>query len=280
MQLSEVLMEQPLISLITVCYNAEKLIEETLQSATRQTYKHVEMVIVDGGSTDRTVEIAHRFDAWIGTLISEPDGGIYDAMNKGIKAAKGEWVYFLNAGDAFYDENVLADIFSGKSYDGINLLYGKVQTRNEPTGIDYIAGERVSLKDFYARYPICHQATFTRRSCFGAVGYFNLRYKLAGDTEWFARLFTKAPGTALFIDRIIAFYDIQGATYHRRMQGYREYLHFGATLFPWYIAARNWLFYPLLWMKVKFIRSFQNTSLFKKYREAKFRKNLANFQKS
>ena len=104
-------MNSPLISLITVCFNAEGLINDTLQSAINQTYKNIELVIIDGGSKDNTVAEVKKYETYIGTLISEPDKGIYDAMNKGIKAAKGEWFYFLNAGDAFYNDTVLEDVF-------------------------------------------------------------------------------------------------------------------------------------------------------------------------
>lgn len=268
-------MQRPLISLITVVYNGETLIADTLRSAINQTYKEIELVIVDGGSKDNTVAVARQFFDYIGTLISEKDNGIYDAMNKGIKAAKGEWVYFLNAGDSFYDANVLMDIFS-KDLSAFDLIYGKVQTVNEPTGIDYITGEPVSFSDFFNRYPICHQATFTRKSCFETIGYYHPEYKLAADTEWFARFFKAQPDRALFSDRIIAFYDIQGATYHKRMQGYREYLHFGRKHFPFSISLKNHLFYPLMWLKVKLIRGLQHTAFFKSYRRLKFDKKLAN----
>jgi glycosyltransferase involved in cell wall biosynthesis len=268
-------MQLPLISLITVVYNGEALIADTLRSAINQTYKDIELVIVDGGSKDNTVAVARQFSDYIGTLISEKDNGIYDAMNKGIKAAKGEWVYFLNAGDSFYDANVLMDLFQ-KDLTGIDLVYGKVQTVNEPTGIDYITGEPVTLKDFFSRYPICHQATFTRKSCFETIGYYDAQYRLAADTEWFARFFKMTPDKALFTDRVIAYYDIQGATYHKRMQGYREYLHFGSRHFPFHISLKNYLFYPLLWLKVKLIRNLQHTAFFKGYRKLKFDKKLAN----
>ncbi len=267
-------MSNPLISLITVCYNAEALIEDTLKSAVTQTYKNIELVIVDGGSKDNTVQVAKQFSAHIGTLISEPDNGIYDAMNKGIKAAKGEWIYFLNAGDAFYNERVLESIFEAPIPQHLQLLYGKVQTVNEPSGIDYITGKPVVLSDFFSHYPICHQATFTHCKAFSTIGVYNTRYKLAADTEWFARLFKQLPQQALFINQIIAFYDIQGATYHKRMAGYKEYLHFGRRLFPWYISLKNQLLYPFLWLKVKLIRLLQKNVLFKYYRKIKFNNRL------
>jgi len=145
---------KPLLSLITVCYNAEPLIAQTLQSAVDQTFQDFELVIIDGGSKDQTVSIAKKFQNHIGTLISEPDQGIYDAMNKGVKAAKGEWLYFLNAGDSFYNEQILADLFESQNYEGIDLIYCKVQTKNEPTGINYLNGKPVKYSDFFSHYPL------------------------------------------------------------------------------------------------------------------------------
>lgn len=260
---------QPLISLVTVVYNGENLIGDTLRSAVQQSYSNIELVIIDGGSTDDTVLRAKEYAAHIGTLISEKDKGIYDAMNKGIRAAKGEWIYFLNAGDSFYDVDVLRDIFSNPS-DDVDLLYGKVQTVNEPTGINYINGRAVSLKDFYHEYPICHQAAFFRKRSFDKIGLYNDTYKLVADSEWFVRFFL-AKGKARFIDRIIAFYDIQGASYHKRMLSQRELLRYSNQYFPTGIAFYNRVMYPLIYVKVWIIRSFQHTGWFKFYRKWKFR---------
>lgn len=267
--------QNPLVSIITVCYNAEALIKNTLESAINQTFKNFELVIIDGGSTDNTVDIAYEFRDYIGTIISEPDKGIYDAMNKGIAAAKGQWLYFLNAGDAFYNNQVLQTIFGLKPNTDCWFIYGKVKTVNEPTGVNYVTGEKIKFNDFYNRYPICHQATFTNIQAFKKVGLYNIHYKLAADTEWFARLFKAEPTRTLFTDEIIAFYDIQGATYHKRMDGYKEYISFGWRIFPFYIGLKNYLFYPLLWLKVKSIRTFSNTKLFKLYRKLKFKNNLS-----
>ncbi len=263
-------MEAPLISLITVVYNAEKVLHETLRSAFNQTYENFELVIIDGGSKDKTLEIANQYKSKIGALISEKDSGIYDAMNKGIRASKGTWVYFLNAGDTFYSNNVLEDIFAGKQHTGVDFIYGKVQTINEPTGVNYQNGKPVTLTDFYFTYPICHQATFTRRTVFDKIGLFDIKLKLASDTDWFIRLFKKQESNTLFVDQVIAYYDIQGASYHKRMQGYREFLQFIPRYFPWYIVVYNYMLYPLIWLKVKLIRALSGTAIFSYYRKLKF----------
>lgn len=269
-------MNTPLISLITVCYNAEGLISDTLQSAINQTYKNIELVIVDGGSKDNTVAEAKKFETHIGTLISEPDKGIYDAMNKGIRAARGEWYYFLNAGDSFYNNTVLEDIFTNRNLTGVDFIYAKMQTVNEPTGINYIGGHEVSFKDFYFKYPICHQTTFTRKAVFEYMPYLDASLKIMADNKWQMTFFKYHQNKALFIDKVVAFYDIQGASYHKRMKGYREFLGYIGKLLPFHIYMANVLLYPVIWAKVKFIRTFQQTVWFKAYRNLKFKNKKAN----
>ncbi|MDZ4666643.1 MAG: glycosyltransferase family 2 protein [bacterium] len=264
------------LSLITVCYNAGKLIEDTLQSALNQSFKDYELVIIDGGSTDNTLEIIKRFQPQIGTLISEKDNGIYDAMNKGVKAAKGEYVYFLNAGDSFYHSDVLYQIFSNPLTKNADLIYGKVETKNEPTGVNYTTGKPVEFSMFYSHYPICHQATFAKKALFNQVGFFNTSYSLVADGDWFIRVFKLNQAKKIYADQIIAFYDIQGATYHKRMKGYREYIQVGFKHFPLSVALLNLFLYPIIWLKVWVIRTFQHMNWFKKYRQIKFKNNQAN----
>jgi glycosyltransferase involved in cell wall biosynthesis len=265
------------LSLITVCYNAADLIQATLQSALNQSFKDFELVIIDGGSTDNTLSLLEPFKPYIGALVSEKDKGIYDAMNKGVKLAKGEWVYFLNAGDSFYHPEVLKDVFNHSASFTSDFIYAKVQTLNEPTGVDYVAGEPVSFQDFYFKYPICHQASFAKRKLFTQIGYFETNYKLISDTEWFIRLFRNAEIKTNFIDEVVAFYDITGATYQKRMLGMREYIHAGFKYFPLQIALLNLFSYPIIWLKVKVIRAFQHTFWFKAYRKWKFNKQLAQY---
>ncbi len=263
------------VSLITVCYNAESLIENTLQSAANQTFKNFELVIIDGGSSDQTLAKTKAFEQYIGSCISERDKGIYDAMNKGVKAAKGEYVYFLNAGDSFYHDRVLEEVFGSGSSPIADFIYAKVETLNEPTGINYLNGKPVSLNMFYSHYPICHQSVFARKALFEKLGYFDLQFPLVADSEWFIRVFKDASVRTEYLDKIIAYYDIQGATYHKRMKGYREYIQVGFRHFPFSVAIFNLLLYPVIWLKVWVIRTFQHMAWFKKYRELKFKNKLA-----
>ena len=261
---------QPLISIVTVVYNGASLIEETLRSAVSQTWKSMELVIVDGGSTDDTLERVKQFNPFIGSLVSERDKGIYDAMNKGIALARGEWIYFLNAGDAFYNDRVLETIFGNPIAEDTELLYARVQTRNEPTGVDYLNGSRIGFRDFYFRYPICHQATFTRKRAFQRLGTYNLRYRLAADLDWFMRFFKYSEERALYLDMTVAYYDVTGASYQKRMQGYREFLHMAGKQLPLHVVLAGYLLYPFIYIKQKLIRLVSNQPWFKAYRKRKF----------
>jgi glycosyltransferase involved in cell wall biosynthesis len=263
------------LSIVTVCFNAAELIEDSLRSAIEQTYTDFELVIIDGGSNDQTLKIIEKFKSHIGTLVSEPDLGIYDAMNKGVKAAKGEWIYFLNAGDSFHHPEVLAEVFSNQNGIKSDFIYAKVETKNEPTGVNYLNGKPTHLKMFYSHYPICHQSTFARKKLFDQLGYFDLKYPLVADSEWFIRVFKNNQIRTCYLDLIVAYYDIQGASYHKRMKGYREYINVGFRHFPLPIAVLNMLLYPVIWGKVWVIRTFQHKSWFIKYRQIKFEKKLA-----
>ena len=98
---------KPLVSIVTVVYNGENFLEETIKSVINQTYENIEYIIIDGGSTDGTVDIIKKYEDKINYWVSEKDAGIYDAMNKGIEAFKGDYINFLNAGDSYVNNEVL-----------------------------------------------------------------------------------------------------------------------------------------------------------------------------
>jgi glycosyltransferase involved in cell wall biosynthesis len=119
----------PKFSIITVTYNAAKVLEDTIQSIVTQTYKNLEYIIVDGGSTDETLDIIHKYQEHITTVISEPDQGLYDAMNKGIKLATGDYLCFLNAGDGLHEDDTLLQMvhsINGTALPGV--LYGEFKS--------------------------------------------------------------------------------------------------------------------------------------------------------
>lgn len=111
------------LSVITICRNCRDDLERTVQSVVAQTYANLEYIVIDGGSTDGTMQILEAYKEQIDTIISEPDDGIYDALNKGIKVASGEWIICLNAGDTFTSEHILADVFKSPIATTTSFLY-------------------------------------------------------------------------------------------------------------------------------------------------------------
>lgn len=183
---------RPLVSVITVCYQAEKEIATTIQSVKNQTYKNFEYIIVDGASEDYTLETAkvilQQFDIGIDTkILSEPDRGIYDAMNKGIQRAKGEWIIFMNAGDEFYNEGILEQIYPYLQNADIDVLYGnQFWNEKDNTGVR-IPGGAEKLPNGAS---IFHQSSFVRTKIL-KENLFDLDYRIAGDYELFLRLYMK-----------------------------------------------------------------------------------------
>ena len=112
------------ITVITVVYNNVSGIKDTLDSFVAQSWNNKELIVIDGGSTDGTWEVVNSYSESISYKCSEPDGGIYDAMNKGIDRATGEWITFLNSGDVFVDDTVLERVFASDLYEGIDVVYG------------------------------------------------------------------------------------------------------------------------------------------------------------
>lgn len=150
------------VTIVTVVYNAVDTIESTLQSVLSQDYGNVEYVVIDGGSTDGTIDVLNRYRDQIAYLVSERDDGVYDAMNKGVSAATGEWIGVMNAGDVFSSNDVLARIFGqGEAYDGVDVIYGdavSVQGRGRLVETAPAGAEGLSRGPTYR-----HGASFVRR---------------------------------------------------------------------------------------------------------------------
>jgi glycosyltransferase len=187
----------PKISVITVCFNSGKTIVDTLRSVAEQTWPHVEHLVIDGGSTDNTLDLIRNNAARVARLISEPDSGIYDAMNKGIALATGDWIGFLNADDVFASAESLALI--ARSIDevkGADAVYGD---------LNYVHAER--LQAVIRRWRSApfqpqmlkqgwmppHPTLYVRREVLAAVGGFDTRYRIAADYEMILRIFAR-PG--------------------------------------------------------------------------------------
>ena len=151
----------PLISVVTICYNAKNDLEKTILSVLSQTYQDIEYIIIDGGSTDGTVDIIHKYSERLFYWISEPDKGIYDAMNKGMDRATGSWINFMNAGDTFCDNEVIKNIFGYNDLSDYSVIYGDCYV-SKLNQLQYLKAS--SMKKVHVQMPFCHQSSFIRKT--------------------------------------------------------------------------------------------------------------------
>lgn len=173
-----------LVSIITISYNVVSSIEATILSVINQTYLPIEYIIIDGGSVDGTLDIIKKYTDRITYWCSEPDKGIYDAMNKGIAKATGEWVNFMNAGDTFFDFFVIEKLFARISFKS-HIVYGNTMMMLKVG--NYIEYPK-SLNLISKQMVFGHQATFVRRQVLNKLK-FNISFKSSGDYDFFLRAY-------------------------------------------------------------------------------------------
>jgi len=174
------------ISVVTVCYNAADVLEKTMLSVLNQTYKDIEYIIIDGGSTDGTVDIIKKYADRISYWVSEPDKGIYDAMNKGIKKATGEWINFMNAGDCFTNDEVVKKVFNQINCENKRIIYGDMNL----CGKEKLFKKAKSCSFFSRNMPCSHQAVFVSTKNKQEL-YFDTRFKYAADYNCLYHLWEK-----------------------------------------------------------------------------------------
>jgi len=220
----------PKISIITVCYNAETLIERTILSVLSQTYDNIEYIIVDGNSTDKTMEIIQSkiknqkpalSVAEGSKIISEPDTGIYDAMNKGLDLATGDYVWFMNAGDEIYEPTTLEKLipyFEKKA----DVIYGDTVRVDELRNVLGLREKRppkkFTWKSFRKGMMVCHQSILISRKI---APKYDLQYKISADIDWVIRVMKQAKivcNSHLVLSR----YLIGGISNQREKQAWKE----------------------------------------------------------
>lgn len=180
------------ITVITVAFNAAPTIADTLQSVAAQTYRDVEHIVVDGASKDETLDIVRQHGKHLAKLISEPDQGIYDAMNKGLRLASGDIIGFLNADDVYADTRVLELVAAAMKKGGLDALFGDAEfvSPDRPDRIlrryrsECFRPERIAWGWMPA-----HPTLFLRRQMYERFGFFRMDYRIAGDFELVARMF-------------------------------------------------------------------------------------------
>ena len=197
------------LSIITICYNEPNL-EQTCESIVNQTWQDFEWIVIDGGSNKETLDIFEKYKYRIDKFVSEPDDGIYNASNKGLKLATSEYIHFLNAGDSYYDFDVLKNVFK-RSYKE-DVLYGEQQEidRNNVKNIRYSKQPKIT-KEFLITGCIQTSAAFIKRELFEKYGLFNENYKIVSDYEHFV-IFYKNGVKFKHLNFIISKFDKNGVS--------------------------------------------------------------------
>ncbi len=234
---------QPLFSIITITYNASSTLPATLKSVKEQTCKLYEYIVVDGKSSDNTVELAKNADIDNCKIVSERDRGLYDAMNKGQGMANGDYVIFLNAGDSFHSPETLehfADAIMENDYPGI--VYGQTDivdsNRKRLRARHLTAPENLVLESFSNGMVVCHQAFVVLRKL---TNNFNVKFKYSADYEWCIRCLQRSHRNC-YIDEVVIDYLSEGVTTQH---------HFASLLERFSIMSHYYGFFPTLYQHIK-----------------------------
>ena len=196
------------ITIITVSYNAVKTIEQTISSVVNQSYPDIEYIIIDGGSTDGTVNVIRKYEDKIAYWISEPDGGIYDAMNKGVSAATGDYVYFLGADDCLANYEIISNIVDDIKVETADIYSYGVYMVSENAKQKYI-GNKESLKNTSFPGMIPHQGMFAKRNV--ALKFkFDLAYKILADYKFYLQCLAAKDIKIVYKKRPVAFFSLSG----------------------------------------------------------------------
>lgn len=204
-------------SIVTITYNAEKVLQRTLDSVRSQTYRDMEHLIVDGASTDGTLEMAREYEARAAgyevRVVSEPDRGIYDAMNKGLRLAKGDYIVFMNAGDSFHDERTLERVLGGNTELRNSetpelrpaVIYGDTDIVDSEGRFlrkrHLSVPDRLTWRSFRRGMLVCHQAFYARLDIARDIPY-DLQYRHSADVDWCIRVMKEAERRHLPLRRV------------------------------------------------------------------------------
>lgn len=238
----------PLITVITITFNAESCLVPTMESVSNQTFRDFEHLIIDGASRDNTVSIARRYANT--RILSEPDNGLYDAMNKGLSMAKGKYVLFLNAGDSFHSPDTLM-AYSTAARRGDDIIYGDtliVDQHRNIIGPRHLSAPLHLTKESFAKgMLICHQAFMVRRSL---APMYDMSYRFSSDYDWTVKCIAASnPARNTNLGRITIDYLSDGMTDKNKLASLRERyrimsIHYGAL--PTFFRHIGFIFRALI----------------------------------
>jgi glycosyltransferase involved in cell wall biosynthesis len=216
-------MFQPKLTVITIVYNNVRDIERTVLSVLNQTYPNIEYLVIDGASADGTLKILKKYEGRISKLISERDKGIYDAMNKGLALASGDYILFMNSGDEIYASDTVEKVFA--TAPNADIYYGETEMYNEDWKSlgqrRHKAPESFTWRDFKYGMSISHQAIYIRRSL---TEPYDTQYKLSSDIDWIIKA-AKRAGKIVNTGLYVAKYLVGGMSKKKHRQSLIERFH-------------------------------------------------------
>lgn len=213
--------DNPKVSIITVVYNGAKTIEDTIISVVEQSYCNIEYIIIDGQSTDGTLDIIKKYKDKINCVISEKDNGLYDAMNKGIRQATGDIIGIINSDD-WYEKDSIAKVVSYFKSNDVDLVYGKMFYVFSD-GTKTMTGKE-PLNELEYRMVISHPTVFIKKNIYEKYGVFDTTYKLAADYDLLLRFYHMNVKFG-FVDDVIAFFRVGGSSYQHHKVTNTEHIH-------------------------------------------------------
>ena len=210
-----------IISIITVCYNCQDTIQKTIESVLFQTYPNIQYIIIDGGSTDDTLAMIGKFKDRISLVVSEKDSGIYDAMNKGLRHARGDIIYFLNSGDRVFTPDTIEKIVAVfKDNPEVNLVHGDaIGYGKQPDEYRSMYRENPVI---YFTQGLCHQTLFARKHLFRTIGIFDTQFSVFADRDWLFRCLFRNNEKIKHIDLPVCYFLTGGFSSRQDARFFRE----------------------------------------------------------
>lgn len=239
------------VSIITVCFNSAQTIRDTIDSVSSQNYPDIEYIIVDGGSSDGTVEIIRRYKDKISLFVSEPDRGIYDAMNKGISMASGDVIGMLNSDDFYEDTHVVSDLMRAMENANVDSVFADlvyVDQTDARRVRRYYDSSRWSPSRFRFGWMPAHPTFFVKRQCYVQHGLFSIDYRIAADFELLVRLLYRMRISYVYVARSVVRMRAGGIS----TRGFRHSWVLNREIVKACRANGIWTALPIVLLKIPF----------------------------
>ncbi len=268
----------PKVSILTVVYNSEKYIEETIKSVIEQGYPNLDYVIIDGGSSDGTLDIVNSYSKHISTIVSEKDNGIYNAMNKGKKLCKGDWVCFLNSGDVFFNKDVLKTTFSIVSKLKPDFVYGDTSYYSLIDKFEYQEGKLVYENDFIFKFPICHQSMFFSNNVLNKLNWYDEYFNVVADWDITIKIFEDPKFSKLYINTCISKFLIDEVNWKNGIGGLWEWVLISYRYRSNFIIFLSFLIFVIKSIRYVIVINSRHLKIYRLYKRWKVRRILKSFK--